>query len=140
MDTRFVEIGKSEIKRHYPCYFHDQACYFKAEKNSKTLGCYGIISRTNGQNQPNAGEAFLMMKTLNSEVLSKGFFISLFIHMFSLGYSELWTWTKGDRLARLLGRFKDFGIERARCPPWDDEAKIDPAKKWFVKTIKESNE
>jgi hypothetical protein len=134
MDIYFVEVGALQIREHYPSYFHEKACYFKAMKDGKTLCLYGIISRSE-----TTGEAFLMMKTFNGiegrppKVLSKGFFVSLFAHVFSLGYKEIYTWTKWERLKKLFCHFKRFGIETTSCPPWGKDS--DPTKTWFIKRI-----
>ena len=132
MDIHFVEVSPHEIIKSYPSYFHEKARYFKAIKvdgrlpDDKPLCFYGIISRTE-----HAGEAFLMMKTFNGKVLSKGFFVSLFHHVFSLGYKEIYTWTKWNRLIELFRRFKRFGIEETGCPPWDKDA----SKTWFIRKV-----
>jgi hypothetical protein len=144
----FVETNKEEIKEIYPSSFHEKARYFKATRNGKTLCFYGIINRTDDQARLNqAGldtcEAFLMMGTFQGRVLSKGFFFSLFNHLFSLGYREIWTWTKWDRLIKLLARFEKLGIEQAQCPTWDKGptvgslSKVDlrQTKTWFIKRI-----
>jgi hypothetical protein len=142
--TCFIEVNKEEIRKTYPAYYHEQARYFKAKKKGQTLCFYGIIHRTKV-----SCEAFLMMGTFQGRVLSKGFFLALFHHLFSLGYREIWTWTKWDRLIRLLARFEKLGIQEAECPPWDIEAKVAPlprvgslsqvdrcqTKTWFIKRI-----
>jgi len=135
MDIHFVEVSAFEIRKNHPSYFHEQTRYFKAVKDGKALYLYGVISRTE-----QAGEAFLMMKTFNGKVLSKGFFVALFAHVFSLGYREVWTWTKWDRLIKLFARFERFGIKKTGSPPWDNNSptktsKVDPL--WFIKKIEE---
>jgi hypothetical protein len=66
-----------------------------------------------------------------------------------LGYREIWTWTKWDRLIKLFARFEKLGIEKTECPPWDKEARVAPlpsigpfskvgphqTKTWFIKRI-----
>ena len=125
----FEEVGMSGIMNSYPSYVHEQARYFKAIRNGKTLCFYGIIAHTD-----EVCEAFLMMKTFNGRVLSKGFFVCLFAHAFSLGYREVWTWTKWDRLIKLFTRFERFGIKKTGSPPWDNNS---PTKTWFLKKVKE---
>jgi hypothetical protein len=143
MEINFIEVNKDEIRKIYPSYFHEQARYFKVMRNGQALCFYGIIDQTDDQARLDACEAFLMMGTFQGRVLSKGFFLSLFRHLFSLGYKEIWTWTKWDRLINLLARFEKLGIQQAEYPPWDTEAKIGPlpnvgprqAKTWFIKRI-----
>jgi len=126
MDIYFVEVGALQIREHYPSYFHEKARYFKAIKNGKTLCLYGIISWSE-----TTGEAFLMMRTFKGKVLSKEFFMALFAHAFSLGYKEVWTWTRWDRLIKLFARFGVLGITKTDSPFWDET----PLKTWFVKKI-----
>ena len=139
MDIHFIEVSPHEIIKNHPGYFHGQARYFKAMKDGKALCLYGVISRTE-----QTGEAFLMMKTFQGKVFTKGFFIALFAHVFSLGYKEVWTWTTWDRLIKLLGHFKKFGIEKTACPSWENEPRLAPAeagvdphstKTWFLKRV-----
>jgi hypothetical protein len=134
MDICFVEVSPIYVREAWSSYFHEQARYFRIMKDGKPLCFYGIITRdpVEGRSLGKGclpGEAFLMMRTFNGKVLGKGFFISLFAHAFSLGYTELHTWTKWDRLIKLFGRFKKFGIEKTGCPPWD----MDSTKTWFIK-------
>jgi hypothetical protein len=153
MEINFVEINKEEIRKTYPASFHEKARYFKAMRNGQALCFYGIIDQTDDQTCLNhesldACEAFLLMGTFQGRVLSKGFFLSLFHHLFSLGYRQVWTWTKWERLIKLLTRFEKLGIEQAQCPPWDTEPvaplptvgllpKVGPhhTKTWFIKRI-----
>jgi hypothetical protein len=143
MEINFVEINKEEIRKTYPASFHEKARYFKAMRNGQALCFYGIIDQTDDQARLDACEAFLMMGTFQGRVLSKGFFLSLFRHLFFLGYREIWTWTKWDRLIKLFARFEKLGIEQAECPPWDTGSKaaslanVDPrqTKTWFIKRI-----
>ena len=65
----FEEVGMSGIMNSYPSYVHEQARYFRITKGNKTICFYGIIAHTD-----EVCEAFLMMKTFNGRVLSKGFF------------------------------------------------------------------
>lgn len=122
----FQEIDKSEIKDKYPTYFHEKARYFNITKNNNNIGYYGIISYSN-----KVCEAFLMFKSFKGKVLSKGFFVSLFSHLFSLGYKEIYTWTKWDKLIRLFDHFSQFGICKTGCPEWDK----DPTKTWYIRKI-----
>ena len=144
----FEEIGKAEVSKNYPAYFHEDARYFKVINNHKTLCLYGVISRTG-----KTGEAFLMLQSFQGKVLSRDFFIALFNHTFSLGYKEIYTWTKWDRLIKLFGHFKKFGIEETNCPPWGKpskvdslskvaplskaapQAKVNPDQTWFIKRM-----
>ena len=122
----FEEIDQSIIVNTYPSYAHHKARYFKITKDNKILCFYGIIAHTD-----EIGEAFLMMKTCHGKVLTKEFFVGLFHHAFSLGYKEIYTWTKWHKLIRLFERFRKFGIIQTECPPWDaDETKV-----WFLKRI-----
>ena len=117
----FEEVDQSVIVNHYPSYVHGKARYFKIIKNNKTLCFYGVIAHTQ-----ETGEAFLMMKTFNGvegrppKVLSKGFFVALFAHAFSLGYKELWMWTKWDRLIKLVVHFAAVGRKRTE-PTFSDK-------------------
>ena len=122
----FEEVDQSVIVNHYPSYVHGKARYFKIVKNNKTLCFYGVIAHTQ-----ETGEAFLMMETFNGKVLSKDFFVSLFAHAFSLGYKELHTWTKWDRLIKLFRRFEGLGITKTDSPFWDE----DSLKIWFMKRV-----
>ena len=122
----FEEVDQSVIVNHYPSYVHGKARYFKIIKNNKTLCFYGVIAHTQ-----ETGEAFLMMKTFNGKVLSKGFFEALFAHADSLGNKELRTWTKWDRLIKLFAHFEGLGITKTDSPFWDE----DPLKTWFIKRV-----
>jgi len=132
MAIHFTEIDAHRIREAWPSYFHERARYFQIVKDGKVLCGYGIITRAS-----DVGEAFLMMKSFQGKVLSKGFFMALFAHAGSLGYGELWTWTKWDRLIKLFrhfkteGRLPKFGIEKTGCPPWDNN----PTKTWFIKRV-----
>jgi hypothetical protein len=126
MDIHFVAVSALQIREHYPSYSHEKGRYFKAIKDGKTLCLYGIISRNE-----TTGEAFLMMQTFQGKVLSKEFFMALFDHAFSLGYKEVWTWTKWDRLIKLFARFEGLGITKTDSPFWDET----PFKTWFIKRI-----
>jgi len=138
----FEEVDQSVIVNHYPSYVHGKARYFKIIKNNRTLCFYGVIAHTQetGEGRP-PGEAFLMMKTFQGKVLSREFFEALFAHADSLGYKEIWTWTKWEKLAKLFRHFKRFGIETTGCPPWDNKSKLDPrqTKTWFIKKVKEGS-
>jgi len=122
----FKEIESSEIKKSYASYFHEKARYFAINKRNDFLCYYGIIDITD-----EIGEAFLMFKSFNSKVLSKEFFLSLFDHLTKLGYKEIYTWTKWDKLIKLFSHFNRFGIEKVNYPEWDK----DPSKTWFLKRI-----
>ena len=131
----FEEVDQSVIVNHYPSYVHGKARYFKIIKNNKTLCFYGVIAHTQ-----ETGEAFLMMETFNGKVLSKGFFEALFAHADSLGYKELRTWTKWDRLIKLFVRFEGLGIAKTDPPFWDKVdslSRLDPrqTKTWFIKRV-----
>ena len=122
----FEEVDLSEIVNRYPSYAHDKARYFKITKDNKILCFYGIIVHAD-----EIGEAFLMMKTFQGKVLTKEFFVGLFRHAFSLGYKEIYTWTKWHKLIRLFDRFRKFGIAQTDCPTWD----LDNRQVWFLKRI-----
>ena len=131
MDIQFIDMNPDDIRENYPDSFHEQARYFKVLKNGNPLCCYGIISHPD-----QLGEAFLIMKTFQGKVLSKGFFLSLFEHAFSLGYREVYTWTSWDRLIRLFRHFEKLGIEPTGCPPWDTGSIATlTLKTWFMKKI-----
>ena len=70
----FEEIDKSEIRQKYPTYFHEKARYFNIVKNNNNIGYYGVISYTN-----KVCEAFLMFKSFKGKVLSRDFFVYLFL-------------------------------------------------------------
>jgi len=125
MDICFAEVSPVYVREAWPSYFHERARYFRIMKGGKPLCFYGVITRAS-----DVGEAFLMIKTFQGKVLSKEFFMALFAHAGSLGYKELWTWTKWDRLINLFRRFRRLGIEEAGCPPWDKGVR----KTWFVMT------
>jgi hypothetical protein len=119
----FHEINSTEIKDKYPTYFHKKARYFNIAKNNNNIGYYGVISY-----DYEVCEAFLMFKSFKGKVLSKEFFLSLFEHLYSLGYREVLTWTKWDKLIKLFSHFTKFGIYKTRCPAWDN----DPSKTWYI--------
>jgi hypothetical protein len=120
----FHEISVTEIKDKYPSYFHKQARYFNILKSNNNIGYYGVISYND-----KICEAFLMFKSFKGKVLSRDFFIFLFEHLSSLGYKEVYTWTKWDRLIKLFSHFEKFGVCKTACPAWD----TDPTKTWYIK-------
>jgi len=69
------------------------------------------------------------MKSFSRKVLTKEFFINLFSHAFSLGFKELYTWTRWDRLIKLFEHFTGYGIEKTSPPVWDN----DLTKCWYIK-------
>lgn len=119
----FSETEKSFIKDNFPAYFHKEAHYFNIVKNNNVIGYYGVISY-----DYEVCEAFLMFKSFKGKVLSKDFFLSLFEHLYSLGYREVLTWTKWDKIIKLFSHFTKFGIYRTKCPSWDK----DPTKTWYI--------
>lgn len=122
----FEEIDKSQIYSSHNQHYDDNARYFNVIKNNKLLCIYGVVTRNN-----NKGEAFWILDSFNGKVLTKSFFNSLFKHAFYLGYKELYTWTRCERLKSLFEHFKKFGIEKTDCPSWD----TDETKTWFIKRI-----
>ena len=134
----YLETHPLEIREKYRHYYHEKARYFRIARNAIPVGYYGIIPYDD-----KTCEAFLMFKSFQGKVLSRDFFIALFNHSFSLGYKEIYTWTKWDRLIKLFGHFKKFGIEPTNCPPWDKDW-LDPTKAggdpcetktWFVRRM-----
>ncbi len=122
----FKEIDSSEIKKSYASYFHEKARYFMINKNTDVLCYYGIIDITD-----EIGETFFICNSFNGKILSKGFILSLFDHACNLGYKELYTWSKWDRLINFCSYLKKYGIEKTSIPEWDKDA----SKSWFVKRI-----
>ena len=122
----FLEFDKQKIKELYSSYFHEDATYYQAFRNESPICLYGIIDRHDGK-----GEAFLMLKSFSGKVFTKEFFSELFNHTFSLGFKELYTWTKWDRLISVFEHFIKCGIEKTSPPPWDN----DETKCWFIKRI-----
>jgi hypothetical protein len=124
----FNEVSPYFINEYYKKYFHPNARYFEIIKNNKIICYYGIIKISK-----DICEAFWLIGTFNGKVFSKQFFIELFTHLFSIGYSETYTWisNKHNKLIRLFEGFKKFGIEKTECPFWDN----DKTKIWFIRRI-----
>jgi len=122
----FKEIDKLKIQKAYMPYYHDHARYYLIKKNNEISCYYGIIDRSD-----EIGEAFFICSSFNNKILSAGFILSLFDHSFNLGYKELYTWSKWDRLIKFCSYLKKYGIEKASNPEWDN----DPSKLWFKKRI-----
>ncbi len=123
---QFKEIDKLEIYSSHNNHYDDNARYFKINKDGNPLCIYGVLTREN-----NIGEAFWILNSFNDRVLSKNFFNNLFKHCFSLGYKEIYTWTRCERLKSVFGHFKKFGIEEIEFPAWDS----DETKTWFMKRL-----
>lgn len=122
----FEEIDKSEVVDKYKNCFDEDVRYFKVIKGKCILCIYGLVSRGN-----KVIETFWVTESFHNRVFTKSFFVSLFKHAFSLGYTELYTWTRWEKLIDVFGHFKSFGIEKTECPPWDK----DETKTWFIKRI-----
>ncbi len=122
----FQEIDKSEIYSSHNNHYDDNARYFKINKDNEPLCIYGVLTRDN-----NIGEAFWILDSFNDRVLSKKFFSHLFKHCFSLGYKEMYTWTRCERLKSVFSHFEKFGIEKIEFPSWDS----DETKTWFMKRL-----
>jgi len=122
----FEEINKFEIFLSHNAHYFDNARYFKIFKDNNYLCIYGVLSR-----DENVGEAFWILDSFEDNVLSKKFFNHLFKHCFSLGYKELYTWTRCERLRSVFRRFEKFGIEKIDFPSWDN----DESKTWFMKRL-----
>jgi len=122
----FEEIEKMEIYTNHNNHYHDDARYFNVVKNNKFLCIYGLISR-----EQDVGEAFWILDTFSKRVLSKTFFYYLFNHLFSLGYKEIYTWTRCKKLINIFVYFSNFGIEEVSPPKWDS----DETKTWFMRRI-----
>ena len=126
MTITFEEMDKLEIYSSYNNFYDDNARYFKIIKDNKILCIYGVWSR-----DENIGEAFWIIKSFEGNVLSMKFFNHLFKHCFSLGYKELYTWTRCKRHISVFRRFEKFGIEKIHFPCWDN----DESKTWFMKRL-----
>lgn len=122
----FEAMDKSEIYSSHNAHYDDNARYFKVFKDNQPLCIYGVLSRDG-----NVGEAFWILDSFEDNVLSKKFFNHLFKHCFSLGYKELYTWTRCERLRSVFRRFEKFGIEQIDFPSWDH----DESKTWFMKRL-----
>lgn len=122
----FEEIDKSEIYEKYNNCYHEKAIYYNIKKGEQLLCIYGVIPRTN-----EIAEAFWITNSFHDKVFCKRFFHSLFKHLFSLGYKEIYTWTRCKKLVEVFGHFKNFGIIKSEVPYWDN----DSTKVWFVKRI-----
>lgn len=122
----FEEIEKMEIYSHHNNHYHDDARYFSMMKDNNFLCICGIISRNK-----EIAEAFWILDSFSKKTLSKTFFHYLFNHLFSLGYKEIYTWTRCKKLINIFGHFSNFGIEEVHPPKWDN----DDTKTWFMKRI-----
>lgn len=122
----FEEINKSEIYSSHNTHYDDNARYFKINKDDELLCIYGVLTRDN-----NIVEAFWILDSFNGRVLSKKFFNHFFKHCFSLGYKEMYTWTRCERLTSVFRHFEKFGIEKIYYPSWDN----DETKTWFMKRL-----
>lgn len=123
---KFTELPKSEIYTTYNTHYHDDARYFKIDKEDKPLCIYGVLSRGDG-----IAEAFWVLNSFNKNVLTKTFFENLFNHLFSLDFKEIYTWTRCKKLTNVFGHYNNFGIEKIGCPAWDR----DETKTWFMKRL-----
>ena len=122
----FEEIDKSEIYTTHNNHYRDDARYFRISKPNKILCIYGVLSHGDG-----IAEAFWILDSFNDNVLSKKFFTSLFNHLFSLGFKEIYTWTRCAKLTNVFRHFNNFGIDEITFPTWDN----DETKTWFIKRI-----
>jgi len=122
----FAEVPKAQIYTTHNSHYHDDARYFKINRSNKPLCIYGVISHGEG-----AAEAFWVLDSFNKNVLSQTFFEKLFTHLFSLGFKEIYTWTRCKKLINIFGHYKNFGIEKIDFPTWDK----DETKTWFMKRI-----
>lgn len=123
---KFEEINKSEIYNKHNHCFHEDATYFNIMKGDQLLCIYGIIPHTDDM-----AEAFWITESFHNKVFCKRFFHSLFNHLFSLGYKEIYTWTRCKKLIEVFGHFRNMGIQKSDCPKWDN----DETKVWFMKRI-----
>lgn len=122
----FKAIDPQEIKERFSDYFWEKTTYFLIQSDGEEAALYGIIHRGN-----KTGDAFLTVferhryKLLNKKTLN-----DLFNHPFSLGFTEVWTWTRLQSWIKLLKRIE--GVEFRLIPPsWDN----DFTKIWFRKRI-----
>jgi hypothetical protein len=122
----FKEMDKFEIYSSHNNHYDENAKYFKILKGTQPLCIYGILKRNDG-----IGEAFWILDSFEKDVLSKKFFNDLFKHCFSLGYKEMYTWTRCGKLENVFGHFKKLGIEKIDYPTWDK----DETKTWFMKRL-----
>lgn len=122
----FEPMDRSEIYSSHNNHYDDNARYFKIFKDGQLLCIYGVLSR-----DENIGEAFWILDSFEGNVLSKKFFNYLFKHCFSLGYKQMYTWTRCDRLRSVFKRFEKFGIKKIDYPTWDN----DESKTWFMKRL-----
>lgn len=122
----FTEIPRSEIYTTHNNHYHDDARYFEIKRDQKPLCIYGVISHGHG-----VAETFWILNSFNKNVLNKTFFMQLSDHLFSLGFQEVYTWTRCKKLTNVFGHFNNFGIEKTDCPTWDN----DTTKTWFRKVV-----
>lgn len=122
----FEKIDKSIIYEiHNHCFF-EEATYYNIIKGDQVLCIYGLFPRSS-----DISELFWITESFHDKVFSKTFFMSLIKHSFSLGYKEIYTWTRCEKLMMVLNHFNKLGIEKTSSPSWDsDETKV-----WFRKAI-----
>lgn len=121
-----VEIDKSEIYEKHNDFYFENAVYYNVVKDDKILCICGVLPIMD-----NVAEAFWVKNSFHKNVLSKRFFSSLFVNMFSLGYKVLFTWTRCKKLISIFEHYRGIGIEKVDAPAWDK----DPTKTWFMKRI-----
>lgn len=125
-DICFKSVDPQEIKESFPDYFWENAIYFMIQNDGEDAGLYGIIPRGN-----KTGDAFLtVFESYSYKLINKKTLNELFNHPFSLGFTEVWTWTRLQSWIKLLKRIE--GVEFQLIPPsWDN----DFTKIWFRKRI-----
>lgn len=126
--TQFKAIDPQEIKEGFPKLYREDTQYYSILKNGETSGIYGIIDRGNS-----IAETFMtVFEGYKYLVINKNSLFYMMSQPFSLGFKDIWTWTRWQSWIKLLQRFENEGVNPQLMPPsWDD----DFTKIWFRKRI-----
>lgn len=121
---QFKAIDPQEIKERFPKFYREDAQYSSILKNGTNAGIYGIIDRGHS-----IAETFMtVFEGYRYKIIHKTSIDFMMNHPFSLGFHEVWTWTRWQSWIKLLKRFEFQGVECQLMPPsWDD----DWTKVWF---------
>jgi hypothetical protein len=129
----FKAIDLQEIKEDFPHLFRTDTRYFFIMKDAEKAGIYGIIDRGYSR----AETLMTVFEGYRYKIINKATIDFMMNHPFSLGFHEVWTWTRLQSWIKLLKRFESCGVEPQLLPPsWDN----DLTKIWFRQKMEKTND